>query len=89
MFTTVAYVPKMKPSTPITMMAMSLTIRSSFDQVVGLCSRSVRRSRQGGMMKARAQQAKAPIRLIRSPRSGIPTAIPAGERERGSGEQEA
>lgn len=72
----------MKPHTPMIIIAMSFKHSGNHSDVIDLRGKIMSSSRNGGMMKASEQHANAPIKLIRSPKSGRPRAIPAeGERE--------
>ena len=82
MLTRVAYVPNANPMNPIIAMAISLMNRGTQHRTVCRWGKRVSTSRQGGIMKARALQEKAPTRLMRSPRSGRVRATAAAERER-------
>ena len=76
-------VPAIDPTTPRIRIAMSFaTVKGHGNpRNGGLSAQKVSISIVGGKMKARAQLATAPMRLIRPSRSGRPNARPAGKEE--------
>ena len=72
-----AYVPRTNPITPRAIIAKFLAVHRGHSAPHFCCDQKVRRSRRAGKMKAKALLAKAPMREMRSPRSGTATAMAA------------
>ena len=80
---TPAYVPKQNPTVPSKMIRRSLISHSDFENILkhflsGL-DQNTAISMRGGKMKERAELAKAPTKVMRSPRSGMLTARTAAK----------